>query len=151
MTTFTKLTREDAYELLELGKALHSESRYNDTPYNEQSIWSLLDLTLTQPERFHITYCRHEGKIVAFFLGTMNTEYFTGRKIAVDMGMYVMPALRGGTHFYRMLKSFEDWAKTNNANKIVLYHSTGIDPEKSKTLFPRLGYEHYGYIFDKEL
>lgn len=151
MSIHTQLTREDAFELLELGKLLHKESRYNNTPYNAESIWNLLDLTLTQPDRFHITYCKKDNVIVAFFLGTVNTEYFTGRKIAVDMGMYVTPSLRGGSQFYKMLKSFESWAEINGANKIVLYHSTGIDPEKSKTLFPRLGYEHYGYIFDKEI
>ena len=151
MTIHTKLTREDAFELLELGKLLHKESRYSNTEFNAESIWKLLDLTVVQPERFHITYCKKEGQIIAFFLGTINVEYFTGKKTAVDMGMYVMPNERGGTQFYKMLKSFESWAKTNGANKIVLYHSTGIDPEKSKTLFPRLGYEHYGYIFDKEI
>lgn len=151
MTIHTQLNREDALELIELGKRLHEESRYNSTDYSVETIWKLLSATLDHPTKFHISYCKKDNKIVSFFLGTMNTEFFTGKQNAVDMGMYVVPELRGSRCFIQMLKSFENWAKKNNATKIVLYHSTGIDPETSKTLFPRLGYEHYGYIFDKGL
>lgn len=151
MNLFTQLNREDALQALELGRSLHKESRYASSEYNAATVWELLQKTVAHPERFHITYCKKGETIIGFFLGAINVEYFTGKKIAVDMGMYVSPEHRGSRCFLKMLKSFETWAKQSNANKIILYHSTGIDPETSKTLFPKLGYEHFGYIFDKEI
>jgi GNAT superfamily N-acetyltransferase len=151
MNVFSQLTREDALQALELGRSLHKESRYAEDVYDDEGIWKLLGLTLSNPNTFHISFCKEGNIITGFFLGTINTEYFTGKKIAVDLGMYVSPSHRGSRCFLKMLKSFETWAKQSGANKIILYHSTGIDPETSKTLFPRLGYEHYGYIFDKEI
>lgn len=149
---YTKLTREDALELLELGKYLHGESRYKDTKYNVQTIWNLLNMISQYPERYQISYYKNkENKIIGFFIGQVTLEYFTGNIIASDLGMYVLPEYRGSRIFLRLLQSFEDWAKSTGAKKIILYHSTGINPEKSKNLFPKLGYENYGYIFDKEL
>lgn len=149
---YTKLDRESAKELLVLGKDLHAESRYSSLPYNEESIWKLLDLTLVMPNKFLCAYSRdQEGKINGFFLGQITTEYFTNLKVANDLGMYVSPKHRGSSIFYRMLKTFEQWSKDNQASKIILYHSTGINPEQSKEMFPKMGYTHYGHIFDKEL
>lgn len=148
----TTLTREDALELLELGKHLHQESRYSAGEYNKESIWNLLGMIAKFPEKFHIScYKDKNGKIRGFFAGQVTIEYFTGRKIASDLGMYVSPELRGSPIFIRLLKSFEDWSRATGAKKIILYHSTGITPEKTKELFQKLGYEQYGYLVDKEL
>ncbi|MDE3022485.1 MAG: GNAT family N-acetyltransferase [Pseudomonadota bacterium] len=149
---YTKLDVEAAREVLALGKVLHAESRYASTPYNEESIWKLLDLSLVMPHKFFCAYSRDkDGALNGFFLGQIATEYFTNRPIANDLGMYVSPERRGSPIFFKMLKAFEQWAKDNKAVKSVLYHSTGINTEQSKEMFPRLGYTHYGHIFDKEL
>jgi GNAT superfamily N-acetyltransferase len=149
---YTKLDDASAYEVLLLGETLHAESRYAKTLYNKESIWKLLDLTVRMPEKFFCAYSKDsKGVLNGFFLGTINTEYFTNNPVACDLGMYVVKELRGSPIFYRMLKAFEQWAKDNSASKIILYHSTGINPEQSKEMFPKLGYTHYGHIFDKEL
>jgi len=149
---YTKLDNLSARQVLALGKVLHAESRYATTEYNEESIWKLLDLTLMMPHKFFCAYSKDSSGILnGFFLGTINTEFFTDKPVACDLGMYVIKERRGSPIFYRMLKAFEQWAKDNSASKIVLYHSTGINPEQSKEMFPKLGYTHYGHIFDKEL
>jgi GNAT superfamily N-acetyltransferase len=150
---YTKVDREDALQLIELGEELHKESRFATTGvYNKEMIWSLLGATLTRPEQLHISYAKDSnGKVIGFLLGAITIEYFTGNKVANDLGIFVHKEHRGSRVFLRLLKSFEDWAKSVKASKIILYHSTGIEPEKSKTLFEKTGYTSYGYLFDKEL
>lgn len=149
---YTTLTHEDAYKVIELGKRLHQESRFSNTKYAPEVIWRVLEETVQNPTKYFIVYSKNSsGDIDGFFLGTMGLEFFTGNLVAKDLGMYVVPELRGTRLFFRLLNAFESWAKDNQAAKIVLYHSTGIEPEKAMKMFPKLGYSHFGYMFDKEL
>lgn len=148
---YKELTREDALKILDLGKEIHAETRFSHTEYSREAFWKLLNATRTLPDKYFCTYSKNsEGEVTAFFLGIITEEYFSGKLMANDLGMFVKKEHRGSSQFVRLLKEFENWAKNNNAYKITLYHSTGIDPEKSLKMFPKLGYEHFGYIFDKE-
>jgi GNAT superfamily N-acetyltransferase len=147
----TTINREDALKILDLGKEIHAETRFSHTEYSKEAFWKLLNLCSLYPTRYKCIYSKNDlGEITAFFLGLITEEYFSGKLIAYDLGMFVKKEFRGSSQFIRMLKEFELWAKENGAYKAVLYHSTGIDPDKALTMFPKLGYEHYGYIFDKE-
>lgn len=84
------------------------------------------------------------------FFGQLSPEYFSGKTIASDLGMFVRKDHRGSPTFFRMYSEFETWAKQHGAYKIVLYHSTGIEPEKTEKVFSKLGLTKYGSIFDKE-
>lgn len=147
----TEFTKETATELIELGKEFHKESRHGKFKFDEQRVWDLAANIKTHPEKYHINYYRNQdGKIVGMFIGIIVPEFFSGRLLANDMGMYVAPEYRGTRVFIKMLKTFETWAKESGAEKIILYHSAGINTDKAISLFSKLGYEHYGFIFDKE-
>jgi GNAT superfamily N-acetyltransferase len=146
------IPKEDLEKLVVLAREIHSETRYSSIPFNEDSFTNLIGLTQQFPDQLFFTYHKDsEGSIISFFLGQLSPEYFSGNFVASDLGMFVKKELRGSTHFYRMLQEFQEWAKLHGAKKIILYHSTGIEPEKALEMFPRLGYTHYGYIFDKEI
>jgi GNAT superfamily N-acetyltransferase len=149
---YHELTDEIAFKLLAFGKQAHKETRYGDKPYNPQSLYDLFNLIATYPLKFYIGYTKNKnGDITGAFLGQISTEYFSGTTIANDLGMFVAPAYRGSSVFVRLLKDFEGWAKEMGVKKIILYHSTGIEPEKTNKLFTKLDYTMFGTIFDKEI
>lgn len=147
-----ELTVEDALAIIEFGVQAHKETRYGNAKYSKEGVFHLLSLIKQYPDKFFIAYTKNANEeITGLLMGQLSVEYFSGRTIANDLGMFVHPIHRGGTIFYRMLKSFEQWAKEHGASKMILYHSTGIEPEKTKKLFTKLEYEEFGSIFDKEL
>lgn len=151
MTIYTTITQEDALELVELGRTFHKESRFSKGPYNEEAIWKLLKTVVKNPETFYISFYRNiDNKIVGFILGQLTEEFFTGTLLAKDLSMFVDKEHRGSFIFVKLLKAFENWAKDKGAQKMMLFHATGIGSEKASSLFTRLGYAQYGFIFDKE-
>lgn len=146
------LTLEDALAIVEFGVQVHDETRYKKTAYSKEGVLHLLSLIKQHPDKFFIAYTKNNNEeITGLIMGQLSMEYFSGTIIASDLGMFVHPVYRGSSVFYRLLKSFEQWAKDHGASKMLLYHSTGIEPEKTKKLFTKLEYTEFGSIFDKEL
>jgi GNAT superfamily N-acetyltransferase len=144
----TQLTREDALRIMELGRALHAESRFKDEPFDDEKCWAVLDSTVRHPDKRFIAY---DSEFRGFIIMSMNEEFFNHVKWAADLSLYVAPEFRGSSLVIRLLDSAEKWAKENGARDITIFHNTGIDTDKAPKLFNKLGFHMKGYIFAKEL
>lgn len=142
------LNREDALQILELGREIHKESRFRDEPYNEQKCWTALDGTLRYPDNVFIAY---DDQFRGFILVRMGFEFFNDIKRASDMALYVKPEFRGTSLFVKLIHAAEKWAKENGAFDLTINHNTGIDVEKASSSFTKLGFTEHGRIFSKEL
>jgi Acetyltransferase (GNAT) family len=150
---YTKLTREDALDMLVLAEQMHKEAvNYKGSPFNAQLVWESFDATVLHPTRYSCVYAKNpEGKIIGAIMGKINEQFFSGDLVASDCGMFILPEYRGSITFVKLFKAFEAWAIENEARSIIVAHTTGINTEKSKDLFPRLGYSLMGYVFNKEI
>lgn len=144
----TTLTREDALQILELGKMIHQESRFRDEPYSEDKCWRALNGTLEFPDSVFIAY---DDQFNGFILIRMGTEFFNEIKRASDMALYVKPEHRGSSLFVKLIFAAEKWAKENGAVDLTINHNTGIDVDKAAGSFIKLGFTEHGRIFSKEL
>lgn len=144
----TQLTTEDALKILEIGRQLHQESQFKDTPYDEQRCWNVLDSTVRYPEKFFIAY---DSEFRGMIIMNMQQHYWSGHKWATDFCLYVAPEMRGTTLAFRLEKAAEKWAKENGAVEMTIFHNTGINMENAPEIFNRLGFKTSGYIFTKEL
>lgn len=152
MSIHNKLNREDALEILALAEAMHHEApSFQNKPFDKHRMWAILDSTLHNPHNVCMIYAKIDGKIVGGILGKISEQFFSGERVASDYGMFILPEYRGSLTFVKMFKAFEDWAVENKAKTIIVGHTTGIETEKAKSLFPRLGYSLMGYIFNKEI
>lgn len=144
----TLLNREDALQILELGKRLHNESHFQSEPYDSERCWNLLDSTVRFPSKRFIAY---DDQFRGFILLGINEHYFSGVKRAEDFALWIAPEHRGGSLVLRLLQLGEQWAKDNGAVSLTIYHNTGIQTDKSPKLFNKLGYDTAGYIFTKDM
>lgn len=138
-------------QILELGKKLWKESRFDDEPFDEERCKTILSLTVKRPDRFFISYNVEDGQVTGFALMGIQEHYFSGTLMASDYGLYVAPEYRGSRQVIRLLDSVEDWAKQHEAKSITIYHNTGIETDKAPSLFKKLGFDMKGYIFSKEI
>jgi len=144
----TVLTREDAQEIMKLGRRLHQESRFKDQEFDALRCWLVLEQTLQQPDKYFIAF---DSEYRGFILMAMTEEFFSGSKWAGDRCLYIAPEHRGGSLVVRLLNAAQDWAKANGAKEMVIIHNTGIDMEKAPKLFNKLGFDMKGYICAKEI
>jgi GNAT superfamily N-acetyltransferase len=144
----TKLTREDALEIMKLGKQLHQESRFKDQVFNEDRCWRILERTIHLP---HTDFIAFDDQYRGFILMAMSEEFFSGQKWSADRSLYIAPEFRGSSLVVRLIDAAETWSKEQGAQEMVIFHNTGIDTDKAPRLFNKLGFDMKGYIFSKEI
>lgn len=134
-------------QMLRLGHLMKMEGAFVNCDWDEQKLLRLFE----QPNIFCVLAQNDEGEYVAFFLGMACPQFFGNDLIATDLAMFVHPDYRGGSYFVRLAKEFETWARLVGAKEIYLGQSTGINIEKTKSMFERLGYQPIGYSAKKEI
>jgi GNAT superfamily N-acetyltransferase len=92
-----------------------------------------------------------DGKVIGMIGGLVYPCMMTGRQEAVEAFWYMLPDYRKGTYGIKLLQSFEEWAKFNNAVQMKMIHMAHIDPEKIQSMYERMGYKKIEVGFIKEL
>ena len=144
----TKLTKEDALEIMKMGKELHAESHFMDQPFDEHRCWAVLEATVKFPDKYFIAF---DDEFKGFIIMNIQQHYFSGYKWASDFCLFVRKDHRNGLLAPKLIKAAEHWAKENSAREMTIFHNTGINTEKATSFFNKFGYETKGYIFTKEL
>lgn len=144
----TKVNREDAQKIVEIGHEFMKEGRFRDHTYDPEGVWRILDATVRVPSKFFVAY---DSEFRGLALMGISQHYFSTYKWATDFAFFVAPEHRGGTLAVRLLREAEKWAKENGASEITILHNTGINTDKAGRFFNGVGYETKGHIFTKDL
>jgi GNAT superfamily N-acetyltransferase len=92
-----------------------------------------------------------ETKVVGFFMALIQPTPWSTRRLAVDSLLYVSPEARGKAHGVRLLKRYEAWAMSRNAEMCIVSVGSGITEDRTSLLYEKLGYQKLGIQFRKEL
>lgn len=146
------MQRKDVSRLIELGHAMHEESRFARFSFDEMKLRILADAidgTVDSPWTCIVAEDHNEviGMIVAY-----TSEFpFSSDIIASDFVLYVTPTHRGTTAAFRLVQAYEAWAKHKGACLASLGVSTGVNQASTAKLYERLGYNEVGQTFWKEI
>jgi len=131
---------DDIYGLLEgfIGESVYVSKIRKD------GIKGLID----KPE--NLTIVVYDEHPVAIFMGcTYNHPMFEG-KAAADLLMYVKPEKRGSPISMRLVKMYEDWAKRQQVDYIMIGQSTGIgNIDRVGKFYQKLGFQMTGFNLTK--
>lgn len=149
----TELTRENALQILEMGRDMAQESPvFRDEGYNPQKIWQLLEMTLKAPNKCFICYDQDDKDVIrGFIFGYTLGNFFSDKIVAHDFAMYVRPEFRKSSTFGRLKKVFEQWARDVGADAIELGVYTGLESKQTQTMLERQGYTIKGVTLAKEI
>ena len=131
---------------LKLGRAIHEESRYKNFDYSEKKILRLLE----NPAVF-CAFSIVDHKPIGFFLGIVQQVWFSETKYGFDLGLYILPEHRGGTHAVRLIRAFEQFCKEQGCAEITLSSSAEISTALAEKLYKKLGYHNCGFISRKDI
>lgn len=145
-----KIEEESTFEVfmecLKMGEAHYNEveSKSSKIPYNVdyQLAETLIDLGLVV-----IMTARSEGSLVGYFVSLISKDFFTSRKEAKELGIYIAPDYRGTSLFFKLMKKTEKTLEDKGVKSIYIMFKEGHD----KGLGPRLGYEKTETVYQKIL
>lgn len=76
---------------------------------------------------------------------------YSSHIITIDLFFYIRKKYRGSRSFVSLIEGYETWCKENKIRHCLLGINSGINPDKSKALFKKLGYKECGVQLVKEL
>jgi len=91
------------------------------------------------------------NQIVGFISGIVHEYFFSNRKRVSDLGFFVLPEYRGSRVALKLVKLLEAWAIEKNANELHLGQTTGLEIDKTKRFYERLGFKTVGFNTVKHL
>ena len=144
----TKLTREDALKIIELGRILHKESQFRDTKFDVEGCWFLLEATLKSPTKFFIGY---DDQFRGMIILQISVNFFSGEKWAGDQVFFVAPEARNKGLADELLEAGRSWAKDNDAKELTIIHNTGIGLDWSDEYYSKRGFKLTGKVYSEEL
>lgn len=152
MANVRRATLSDLATLVEMGRAMQQESpRYARFDFDDGKVQQLI-ATLIDLDGPGCALVATVDETIVGMLGGILVEHFFGRDTyAADLVVYVYPAHRGGTTVVRLVKAFEDWARSKGALECCVGVSTEIASTRVSALYRALGYRMAGYSHLKDI
>ena len=135
-----ELTLTDVPELVEMGRAMHSESRFARYDFNPQKYAAFLATLIPQGLSFA---AEEEGALVGAFVGGRAQHPFGDDWFSYDWLTYVTPARRGGLGV-TLVKRYIKLAKAMGIEDIHIGVSAGIATDRTERLYSKLGFTRIG-------
>lgn len=145
------MTEGDIDKCIELGHAMHQESYFKHFNYSEEKLNKFLRLMILNPEQYCAYVYEKDNTIIGFFLGVSSEQWIGTDKMSSDLACYIIPEERGSMAGVRLIKAYEEWASSINVKEIVIGVSTGINTDRTSSLFKRLGYGDEAFSFRKRI
>jgi GNAT superfamily N-acetyltransferase len=140
-------TEADLPRLIELGEAMHAESRYCSMQFDTEKVGALLAGLL---KTGFVIVSVKDGRIIGGFVGMISEHWFSREKLATDLALFIEPDARGGTTAWRLVDAFLDWAHLNGAKCIDIGVNTGVHTDRTAQLYERLGGQRVGLLYSFE-
>ncbi len=133
---------------IELGRAMHLESRFSPYPFSEARISQILE----RPNVFG-AFSVNDECITGFFLGVVQPMWFSETRYGFDLALYMKPEFRRHRTLdaVRLIKEFEKFCKEQGCSEINLGSTAEISTDSARRLYARLGYSECGFVSRKEI
>jgi len=141
-----KLSAERFPEFCELVERSIEEAQFSEAKLDIPSLYNL-----AQSPNVVYFLAIDDDKIIGSIGGAMFPYFFSTRQKVGDLGFYVEPEYRGSRAAIKLVKALEAWAKERGVEDIYLGQTTGIEVDKTRDFYERLGYKVVGVNTIKHL
>jgi hypothetical protein len=141
-------TLDDLPQLLVLGERMHAESRYRVLAFDRTMVVETLGSLIGSDMGF--LWVAGADRITGGLAAMCMRHWCSPDLVAADLGMFFDPSERGGLDVVRLAKQYRLWARERGAKLIDLGVSTGVDADRTASLFDRIGFPRFGTIHTAE-
>lgn len=142
----------DLPKIFEISKEVYNVSVNHRRVYawNDEKALSSLKLFITSDEStLIIEECN--GILKGFIIAELSMPAAGIDIIASDVVVFVKPEYQGGITIAKLIKGYETWAKSKGATHIELGVSSGLNHERTLSIYSRLGYRPSSVTYIKEI
>lgn len=141
-------THEDIPRMLQLGEAMHAESRYAAHRWAAEKVAVLLRVLIDSDDGLALV-AEKDGVAVGGILASAFDHWCTDARQSSDFALFVLPEHRGGLIGPRLLRRYVKWALGRGVAPDLLGCgiTTGVDLAASTRLYELSGFEHAGHLF----
>jgi len=135
-----------------LAPKIMKETRYSERSLSLEKLKVIYEYQWIPPAATKVFYVMSTDQKDPVGLGAfcIGADWFGNAETASDLIVYIDPKYRGGRGFIKLIKAYEEWARSRGAVELVLSVSTGINTQKTGQLYERLGYKLNILRFTKE-
>ena len=143
----------DVKAIMELGKAMMMESRFNVYNFNPDKTEKLIRHMLSrQPATDCILPAENKnGELVGMLAGYMVDFFFCDGNVVQDRVYYVLPDYRGTSAAFKLILAFRRWAESKQASELSINMSVAIDMTRFNKFMSHLGFRCCGSNFAMRL
>ena len=140
----------DAHDLVEICARFHAESwqSFADHDHERMHEWMVERIDCENTEIF---MAFDGSEIAGVMVGLVFCFPYSNTLVAGDYIWYVAPKYRGGMTGVRLLRMYEEWARSKDVANIMTGVTSGIRIERGAQLLSRLGYSPAGTIMQKDV
>ena len=133
-------TPADIPALVELGRAMHVESRYGWMVYGADRVWKRLEELIERKDWCVMVATEAaSADLDGFLIGSTHQYPFANDFVANLEFFYLMPSRRRGLTAMKMFAAFRRWATNRGVAEITLSNRFGANEAYVGKLFARLG------------
>lgn len=142
------LKNSDLWQVLDIAKWLHQNSRYKVFSFNEDKVLELIASSLVKDSHVFVAVAAEGDEILGYFHGYVDYHYFSDMKYAGEWAVCILPQHRRNAS--KILKefvlAFEQWGRKNGAEEISIGASTEAYGTGYKKFLQRMGYRDVGFL-----
>lgn len=138
---------DEIENLSEIAQSFFSESKFLQD--FDMSIFATCWTQFISSEIGVVFVCEEDGKFVGTLGGFKFPDPCNGKLMATEMFWFVLPEYRGRGK--ELLVEFEDWAKENKCERIIMVHLKDVMPEIVKNIYIKKGYIEMETHYIKEV
>lgn len=139
-------TIDDIPVFIELGKQVHSTTRFKDIGYNETRMAQQLRAVIDNPKGTHCFFVAENDKKepLGWLIGCIESHLFSEVPIASVINYGVVPNKRMSGAGLRLLTAFRKWAENRGAVELNAGVNSGIELDKMDRFLRKLGFKLTG-------
>jgi GNAT superfamily N-acetyltransferase len=142
-----RATLDDLPALMRLGADMHAESpRFSRWRLNEGKLARLFERMLGDQDAF-LWVAEHEGRVAGLLAAMIFDHWCVDQRMAMDFGLFMEPARRGGLHAARLVKEYKAWAAEAGAH-CEMGATTGVAPEATDRFLRCMGLRPCGALYE---
>lgn len=132
--------------MVELGAEMHQESSYKQYSFSRNKTANTLVNLIENRLGIPLVAVR-DGVILGGIVGAVSQHYFGLDMVASDLALFITKEERKGRLALKLLNAFITEAIELGADQIALGNSTGVEAERVKAIYERMGFKHVGFVF----
>lgn len=141
-------TLDDLPTLINLGEQMHAESpRFRRIRFSRVRLGHTLAGLIRSPMGF-VWVAESSGEVTGGLAALASPHWCSDDVVAMDLGLFMAPAHRGGAAAARLVKRYHRWAREAGATLIQQGVTTGVHTDQTVQLLERLGMTRCGVILE---